>query len=240
MRNIRAECDVGIRREGNQQLAQQLQDLQRRSFLRDPRIKSLDLNAGSVHTLPSDRSSEYKTTWNLGENLSNVRRDTNGKLVLNVSGAMLSTEQIMPYDFSVHHFDPRMASYLTPSRTAVVTFHLSQLIAAGYLLTIPNDSNVAAFLRQGGVTMSDLNSRSFHYSNVTEGKMGMYSKSNELMLDECSIQSLLLQLDRPLLGIFHLEGSDALILLTNVCRRTLSTHSRRLFASHSANDSAAA
>ena len=30
---------------------------------------------------------------------------------------------------------------------------------------------------------------------------------------DCSIQSLLLQLDRPLLGIFHLECSDALILL---------------------------
>jgi hypothetical protein len=49
----------------------------------------------------------------------------------------------------------------------------------------------------------------------------MYSKSKELMVDDCSKQSLLLQLDRPLLGIFHLEGSDALILLTNVCRRKL-------------------
>jgi len=69
--------------------------------------------------------------------------------------------------------------------------------------------------------MSDLNSRSFNYSNATEGKMNMYSKSKELMVDECSTQSLHLQLDRPLLGISHLEGSDALILLTEFCRRTL-------------------
>lgn len=41
------------------------------------------------------------------------------------------------------------------------------------------------------------------------------------MVDECSTQSLHLQLDRPLLGISHLEGSDALILLTEGCRRTL-------------------